>query len=249
MAGHSQFKNIMHRKGAQDKKRAVLFSKLAREITAAAKMGLPDPAKNPRLRGAVLAARAQNMTKDAIERAIQKSLGGDAANYEEIRYEGYGPGGVAIIVEGLTDNRNRTASDVRAAFTKNGGALGETGSVAFMFTRYGAIKYALKAGSADAILEAAIDAGAEDTESTEDGHEILCQPDDLAGVRDALEAKLGHADSAKLIWRPNSANPVTDEDAAQSLLKMLDVLDDNDDVQNVYSNFEIDEALMNKLAG
>jgi YebC/PmpR family DNA-binding regulatory protein len=249
MAGHSQFKNIMHRKGAQDKKRAVLFSKLAREITAAAKMGMPDPAKNPRLRGAVLAARAQNMTKDAIERAIQKSLGGDAANYEEVRYEGYGPGGVAIIVEGLTDNRNRTASDVRTAFAKNGGALGESGSVAFMFTRYGAVKYALKAGSADAILEAAIDAGADDAETTDDGHEILCQPDNLAGVRDALEAKLGAADSARLIWRPNSANPVSDEDAAQSLLKMLDVLDDNDDVQQVYSNFEIDEALMNKLTG
>jgi YebC/PmpR family DNA-binding regulatory protein len=249
MAGHSQFKNIMHRKGAQDKKRAVLFSKLAREITAAAKMGMPDPVKNPRLRGAVLAARAQNMTKDAIERAIQKSLGGDAANYEEVRYEGYGPGGVAIIVEGLTDNRNRTASDVRTAFAKNGGALGESGSVAFMFTRYGAVKYALKAGSADAILEAAIDAGADDAETTDDGHEILCQPDNLAGVRDALEAKLGAADSARLIWRPNSANPVSDEDAAQSLLKMLDVLDDNDDVQQVYSNFEIDEALMNKLTG
>ena len=249
MAGHSQFKNIMHRKGAQDKKRAVLFSRLAREITAAAKMGLPDPAKNPRLRGAVLAARAQNMTKDAIERAIQKSQGGDAANYEEVRYEGYGPGGVAVIVEALTDNRNRTASDVRAAFGKNGGALGETGSVAFMFTRYGQIKYPAKVGSGDAILEAAIEAGAEDTESTADGHEVLCQPDDLSTVRDALEQKFGAAESAKLIWRPNSANPVHEEEAAQSLLKMLDVLDDNDDVQNVYANFEIDEMLMEKLAG
>jgi len=247
MAGHSQFKNIMHRKGAQDKKRAVLFSRLAREITAAAKMGLPDPAKNPRLRGAVLAARAQNMTKDAIERAIQKSQGGDAENYDEIRYEGYGPGGVAIIVEALTDNRNRTASDVRTAFGKNGGALGETGSVAFMFTRFGSIKYPAKVGSADKVLEAAIEAGAEDVESTEEGHEILCQPDDLSTVRDGLEAALGHAESAKLIWRPNSPTPVTQEDAAQSLLKMLDVLDDNDDVQNVYAAFEIDEALMSKL--
>jgi YebC/PmpR family DNA-binding regulatory protein len=249
MAGHSQFKNIMHRKGAQDKKRAVLFSKLAREITASAKTGLPDPAKNPRLRGAVLAARAQNMTKDAIERAIQKSQGGDAANYDDVRYEGYGPGGVAVIVEGLTDNRNRTASDVRAAFAKNGGTLGESGSVAFMFTRFGSVKYPLKAGTADTMLDAAIEAGAEDVESNAEGHEILCQPDDLSTVRDGLEAKFGPADSSRLIWRPNATNPVTDEDAAQSLLKMLDALDDNDDVQQVYANYEIDDALMNKLAG
>jgi len=249
MAGHSQFKNIMHRKGAQDKKRAVLFSKLAREITAAAKMGLPDPAKNPRLRGAVLAARAQNMTKDAIERAIAKSQGGDAAHYDEVRYEGYGPGGVAVIVEALTDNRNRTAGDVRTAFSKNGGTLGETGSVAFMFAHLGSIKYPLKAGGNDAVLDAAIEAGADDVESGDEGHEVLCRPDDLSTVRDALEKSLGHADGAKLIWRPNAPTPVTDEAAAHSLLKMLDVLDDNDDVQNVYAAFEIDEALMAKLAG
>ena len=247
MAGHSQFKNIMHRKGAQDKKRALLFSKLAREITAAAKTGLPDPAKNPRLRGAVLAARAQNMTKDAIDRAIQKSQGGDAANYEEVRYEGYGPGGVAVIVEALTDNRNRTASDVRAAFTKHGGSLGETGSVGFMFTRFGSIRYPAAVASGDRMLEAAIDAGAEDVESTAEGHEVLCQADDLSSVRDSLEAKFGPAAEAKLIFKPNSGVPVTGEEAAQSLLKMLDVLDDSDDVQNVFANFEIDDALMRKL--
>ena len=247
MAGHSQFKNIMHRKGAQDKKRAVLFSKLAREITAAAKTGLPDPAKNPRLRGAVLAARAQNMTKDAIERAIQKSQAGDAANYEEVRYEGYAPGGVALIVETLTDNRNRTAADVRAAFAKHGGSMGETGSVAFMFTRFGAIRYPASVASADAMLEAAINAGAEDVESAAEGHEVLCQPDDLSAVRDSLEAKFGPASEAKLMFKANSGVPVTAEDAAQSLLKMLDVLDDHDDVQNVYANFEIDDQLMRKL--
>jgi YebC/PmpR family DNA-binding regulatory protein len=247
MAGHSQFKNIMHRKGAQDKKRAVLFSRLAREITAAAKMGLPDPAKNPRLRGAVLAARAQNMTKDAIERAIQKSQAGDAANYEEIRYEGYGAGGIAVIVEALTDNRNRTASNIRAAFSKHGGALGETGSVAFMFARFGAIKYPPSAGSADDVLEAAINAGAEDVESSPELHEILCQPDDLNTVRESLEAKFGPATEARLIFRPNTGVAVTQEETAHSLLKMLDVLDDDDDVQNVYANFEIDDSLMRKL--
>jgi len=249
MAGHSQFKNIMHRKGAQDKKRAVLFSRLAREITAAAKTGLPDPAKNPRLRGAVLAARAQNMTKDAIERAILKSQSGDAANYEEVRYEGYGPAGVAVIVEALTDNRNRTASDIRAAFAKHGGSLGETGSVGFMFTRFGTVKYPASIANADAMLEAAINAGAEDVDSQAEGHEILCQPDDLATLRDALEIKFGPASEARLIFKPNSGAAVTDEDQAHSLLKMLDVLDDNDDVQNVYANFELDEALMRKLAG
>ena len=247
MAGHSKFKNIMHRKGAQDKKRAVLFSKLAREITAAAKTGLPDPDMNPRLRAAINAAKAQSMPKDNIARAIDKASKGEGDNYEEVRYEGYGPGGVAIIVEALTDNRNRTASDVRAAFAKHGGTLGETGSVGFMFTRFGSIRYPASVANADAMLEAAINAGAEDVESTAEGHEILCQVDDLSAVRDSLEGRFGPSAEAKLIFKPNSGIAVTAEETAQSLLKMLDVLDDNDDVQNVYANFEIDDQLMRKL--
>ena len=247
MAGHSQFKNIMHRKGAQDAKRSKIFSKLAREITVAAKMGLPDPAMNPRLRAAILAARAENMPKDNIDRAIKKAAGGEGDNYEEVRYEGYGPSGIAIVVEGLTDNRNRTASEVRSVFTKFGGNLGSTGSVAHMFDRIGVITYKPDAAGADAMLEGAIEAGAEDCVSTEDGHEIVTTVDDLGTVRDALEEKFGPAATAKLTFRPSVTSPV-DEDTARSLLKMIDLLEDNDDVQNVYSNFEVSDEIMAKLS-
>jgi len=247
MAGHSQFKNIMHRKGRQDAVRAKMFSKLAREITVAAKSGLPDPDMNPRLRLAVQNAKAQSMPKDNIERAINKASGGDSENYEEVRYEGYGPGGVAVIVEALTDNRNRTASNVRAAFTKAGGSLGETGSVAFMFDRVGEIVYATGAGDADKVMEAAIEAGADDVTSDENGHVIICAFEDIGEVTSALEASLGAAESVKAIWRPQTGTPV-DEDRAQSVLRLISVLDDDDDVQNVYANFEVDDETLAKLS-
>lgn len=247
MAGHSQFKNIMFRKNKQDAQRSKLFSKLSREITVSAKHGLPDPAHNPRLRAAIIAAKAQSMSKDVIDRAIKKSQGGDAENYEEVRYEGFGPGGVAIIVEALTDNRNRTAADVRAAFSKYGGALGENGSVTFMFSRMGSIIYPGNAGDADAMLEAAIEAGAEESISSSLGHEFLCRVEDFVAVRDALEAKLGPPQSAKIIWRPGNTVPVS-EDAADALTKLLDTLDDHDDLQEVYANYEMSDALMEKLS-
>mgnify|MGYP003738438481 CR=1 FL=1 len=247
MAGHSKFKNIMHRKGAQDKKRSSMFSKLSREITVAAKMGMPDPDMNPRLRLAVNAAKAQSMPKDNIQRAVNKATGGDSENYEEVRYEGYGPGGVAVIVEALTDNRNRTASSVRAAFTKSGGALGETGSVGFMFSRVGEIVYPADAGDADAIMEAAIMAGAEDVTSGEEEHVILCAFEDIGEVSTALEEALGEAQSVKAVWKPQTSAPV-DEDKAMSVLKLIATLDDDDDVQNVYANFEVSDEVMAKLS-
>ncbi len=247
MAGHSQFKNIMHRKGRQDAVRSKIFSKLAREITVAAKAGLPDPDMNPRLRLAVQNAKAQSMPKDNIERAIKKASGGDSENYEEVRYEGYGPGGVAVIVEALTDNRNRTASNVRAAFTKAGGSLGETGSVAFMFDRVGEILYPADAGDADKVMEAAIEAGAEDVQSDENGHVIICTFEDIGDVTSALEGALGEAESVKAVWRPQTGTPV-DEDRAQSVLKLIAVLEDDDDVQNVYANFEVDDETLAKLS-
>lgn len=248
MAGHSQFKNIMHRKGAQDAKRAKVFTKLIRELTVSAKSGLPDPAMNPRLRAAIVAARAANMPRDTMERAIKRGAGGeDGANYEEVRYEGYGPGSVAIIVEGLTDNRNRTATEVRTAFNKNGGALGETNSVSFMFDRVGAIRFPVSAASAEAMFEGALEAGADNVESDEEGHEITCAPDDLGAVRDALEAKFGTPEYARLDWKPQTTVPVNDEEVAKTLLKLLDTLEDNDDVQRVQANFEIPDEIMEKL--
>jgi len=246
MAGHSQFKNIMHRKGKQDAIRSRLFSKLAREVTVAAKSGLPDPEKNPRLRLAVQNARAENMPKDNIERAIKKAMGGDAETYESIRYEGYGPGGVAVIAEALTDNRNRTASAVRSSFMKYGGNLGETGSVSFMFNRVGEIFYKPAAGSADAILEAAIEAGADDAQSDESGHTVTCAFENIGEVSSALAAKLGEADSVKVVWKPQTMAPV-DEEKAESLMKLIDALDEDDDVQNVFTNFEVSEEVMRKL--
>ena len=247
MAGHSQFKNIMHRKGRQDAMRSKLFGKLAREITVAAKMGLPDPAMNPRLRAAVLAARAQSMPKDNIDRAIKKALGNDAESYDEIRYEGYGPGGIAVIVETLTDNRNRTAGEVRAAFTKSGGALAETGAVSFMFDRLGVVEYDAKVASADAMLEAAIDAGAEDVVSTENGHEVYASADTLRDVAKALEAKFGEPRKAALTWKPQNTISVDDEQG-EKVLRLLENLEDNDDVQNVYANFEVSDALVGKMS-
>ncbi|MGI4810938.1 MAG: YebC/PmpR family DNA-binding transcriptional regulator [Janthinobacterium lividum] len=248
MAGHSQFKNIMHRKGAQDAKRARQFAKLIREITVSARQGLPDPAFNPRLRAAMAASREANMPRDTIERAVKKATGaGGGDDYVEVRYEGYGPAGVAVIVEALTDNRNRTASDVRSAFSKYGGAMGETNSVSFMFTRLGVIQYPLKAGSADEVLEAAIDAGADDATSDADAHEVTCPVEDFFAVRDALEARFGVPSSARLEWRPT--NSITlDEEKATSLLKLLDVLEDNDDVQNVYANFDIPDDVAQRLS-
>jgi YebC/PmpR family DNA-binding regulatory protein len=247
MAGHSQFKNIMHRKGRQDAVRSKMFSKLAREITVAAKMGLPDPDMNPRLRLAIQAAKAQSMPKDNIQRAINKAAGNDTENYEEVRYEGYGPGGVAVIVEALTDNRNRSASNVRAAFTKAGGALGETGSVSFMWNRVGEITYPASAGDADKVMEAAIEAGAEDIQSDAEGHTIYTAFEDLGDVSKALESTLGEAETVKVIWKPQNSIPV-DEERAQSLMKLIAVLEDDDDVQNVYANFEVDEETMAKLS-
>src|SRR5579872_494680 len=247
MAGHSQFKNIMHKKGRADKARSKLFSKLAREITVAAKMGMPDPAFNPRLRGAILAARAENMPKDNIDRAIKKSQGGESESYDEMRYEGYGPGGVAVIVEALTDNRNRTAGEVRAIFTKNGGHLAETGAVSFMFSHVGAVEYDAKVASADAMLEAAIEAGAEDVTSNDDGHQVFTAPETLREVAKALEAKFGEPRKATLTWRPQ--NTVALDDASgEKMLSLIESLDDNDDMQNVYANFEVSDALVQKMS-
>ena len=247
MAGHSQFKNIMHRKGRQDAVRSKMFSKLAREITVAAKMGLPDADMNPRLRLAIQAAKAVSMPKDNIARAINKAAGGDTENYDEVRYEGYGPGGVALIVEALTDNRNRTASNVRAAFTKAGGALGETGSVSFMWSRVGEVYYPAAAGSADKVMEAAIDAGADDVESDDEGHTILCSFENLNEVSKALETTLGEPESAKIIWKPQN-NIAVDEDRAQSLMRLVGNLEDDDDVQSVYANFEVDDETLARLS-
>jgi YebC/PmpR family DNA-binding regulatory protein len=247
MAGHSQFKNIMYRKGAQDAKRAKAFTKLIRELTTAARTGLPDPAANPRLRAALVAARVANMSKDTIERAIKRGAGGDdGANYEEVRYEGYGPGGVAIIVEALTDNRNRTVSDLRTAFSKHGGALGDSNSVSFLFERKGMVRFPVKAASADAMFEVALEAGAENVESDAEGHEATSAPEDFARLRDQLEAKFGPPQEAKLIWRPLAATPV-DAETAETLLKLVDVLEDNDDVQTVSANFEVADDVLARL--
>ena len=245
MAGHSQFKNIMHRKGRQDAAKSQLFGKLAREITVSARLGLPDPAMNARLRAAVIAARAENMPKDNIERAIKKASGSDAESYEEIRYEGYGPGGVAVIVEVLTDNRNRTAGEVRATFAKSGGNLAETGAVSFMFDRVGVVEYETKVASAEAMLEAAIDAGAEDVVSSESGHEIYTAQESLREVAKALEQKLGEPRRAALVWKPQSTVAVNDEQG-EKVLRLMETLNEHDDVQNVYSNFEVSDAVMQK---
>ncbi len=249
MAGHSQFKNIMHRKGRQDAVRAKQFNKIAREITVAAKSGLADPAANPRLRAAMQAARAVNMPRDRIDRAIKSAQPGaaDATNYEEMRYEGYGPGGVAIIVEALTDNRQRTAPDMRMIFSKNGGTLGDTNSVSFMFNRCGLIQYAAATASADAMLEAVIEAGGDDAESTDETHNITTNTDDLAAVRTVLEEKFGAPQAARLTWKPQNLVPISGE-AAESLIKMLDALEEHDDVQNVIGNYDIDEATLQKMA-
>ena len=247
MAGHSQFKNIMVRKGAQDARRGRLFTKIIRELTTAAKQGQPDPNANPRLRAAIAAARNANMPKDTMERAIKRGAGGGAdANYEEVRYEGYGPGGVAIIAEALTDNRNRTASEIRTAFSKAGGNLGETNSVSFMFDRKGVVRFAAKAASAEAMFDAALEAGAEDVSSDADVHEVVCAPEQFSAVRDALEAKFGAPQEARLNWRPRSTVAVG-ADAAESLLKLLDVLEDNDDIQTVAANFEVADDVMARL--
>ncbi|MGC2082177.1 MAG: YebC/PmpR family DNA-binding transcriptional regulator [Bradyrhizobium sp.] len=248
MAGHSQFKNIMHRKGRQDAMKSKLFGKLAREITVAAKLGTPDPAMNPRLRAAVIAAREENMPKDNIERAIKKALGGEGDNYDEIRYEGYGPGGVAVIVEALTDNRNRAASDIRSFFTKSGGNLGETGSVSFMFDRTAIIEYDSSVASDDAMLDAAIEAGADDVISSENGHEVYASPENFREVAKNLEAKFGEPRKAALTWKPQNTVAVDDE-TGEKLLKLMDLLNDHDDVQNVFANFEISDALMAKMGG
>jgi YebC/PmpR family DNA-binding regulatory protein len=248
MAGHSQFKNIMHKKGKQDAIRSKLFSKLAREITVAAKLGLPDPAMNARLRSAVLAARAENMPKDNIERAIKKASGTDSETYSEVRYEGYAPGGVAIIVEALTDNRNRTAGEVRSYFTKSGGSLAETGAVSFMFDHVGLIEYPANAASEDAMMEAAIEAGAEDVQSSADGYEIITSIENLREVAQALESKFGEPRKAGLVWKPQNTVSVDDE-SGEKILRLIGMLEDNDDVQNVYANFEVSDALMSKFAG
>ncbi len=246
MAGHSKFKNIMHRKGAQDKKRSAMFSKLSREITVAAKMGTPDPDMNPRLRAAVLAAKAQSMPKDNIQRAIDKSSAGEGDNYEELRYEGFGPGGVSLIVEALTDNRNRTATNVRTIFSKNGGNLGASGSVSHGFDRMGLIEYPASAGSADQVLEAAIEAGADDVESDEEGHEIWTAQESLHEVARALEKALGEPESTKLAWRPQTPVEVGGDEAAQ-LIKLIDALEDDDDVQTVWGNYEVPDEVMERL--
>jgi YebC/PmpR family DNA-binding regulatory protein len=246
MAGHSKYKNIMYRKGAQDKKRSALFSKLSREITVAAKMGLPDPEANARLRAAVIAARAQSMPKDNIQRSIDKASAGDAENYEEVRYEGFGPGGVAIIVEALTDNRNRTATNVRTAFSKNGGNLGAGGSVSHGFDRLGLIEYPAEAGDADKVFEAASEAGAEDVESDEGGHRIWTSIETLHEVAKALEPMLGEAEGTKLAWKPQTEVEVRGGDAA-SLMKLIDALDEDDDVQTVWGNYDVPEDELEKL--
>ncbi|SBV97069.1 conserved hypothetical protein [uncultured Alphaproteobacteria bacterium] len=243
MAGHSQFKNIMHRKGAQDAQRAKIFTKLAREITVSAKIGLPDPAANPRLRAAIIAARAQSMPKDNIDRAIKRALpGADDTNYVEMRYEGRGPGGVFLIVEALTDNRNRTASEVRSTFNKLGGQMGESNSVLFNFERVGLIQYKPEAADADAMFEAALDAGAQDVVSTDDGHDILTAPDELHAVKDALEKAFGEAAAARLEWKPQTTVSL-DVNTAQSLFRLIDALDDNDDVQRVFGNYELSDEV------
>ena len=246
MAGHSKFKNIMHRKGAQDKKRSAMFSKLSREITVAAKMGLPDPDMNARLRAAVLAAKAQSMPKDNIQRSIDKASASDAENYEEIRYEGFGPGGVSLIVEALTDNRNRTATNVRTIFSKNGGNLGASGSVSHGFDRMGLIEYPGSAGDADTVLEAAIEAGADDVESDEEGHEIWTSMDSLHEVARSLEGALGEAESVKLAWKPQTPVDVAGDDVA-TLMKLIDALEEDDDVQTVSGNYEISDEELEKL--
>ncbi len=248
MAGHSQFKNIMHRKGRQDAARSKVFAKLSREITVAAKLGGPDPDSNPRLRLAVQNARSQSMPKDNIQRAINRSQGGDAENYDEIRYEGYGPGGAAVIVEALTDNRNRTAASVRSTFGKFGGNMGETGSVSFMFDRVGEIIYKPEAGDADTVMEAAIEAGADDVISDENGHTIICMFEDLGAVSSALTEALGEPESVKAIWKPQTMTEL-DEDKAGTMLKLIAALEDDDDVQNVYSNFEVSDEVLAKLTG
>ncbi len=247
MAGHSQFKNIMHRKGRQDAARSKLFGKLAREITVAAKLGLADPDMNARLRAAIIAARAENMPKDNIERAIKKAQGGDAETYDEVRYEGYGPGGVAVIVEALTDNRNRTASDVRSVFSKNGGNLAETGAVSFMFDHVGVVEFAAKAASADAMFDAALDAGADDVASSEGGHEVYVAQDRLREVAKALEAKFGEPRKAALVWKPQNTLPLDDSEG-EKLVRLIEALEDHDDVQNVYANFEVSDALVAKMS-
>jgi YebC/PmpR family DNA-binding regulatory protein len=246
MAGHSKWANIQHRKGRQDAARSKLFSKLSKEITVAAKMGEPDPDKNPRLRLAVKEAKANSMPKDNIDRAIKKAAGGEGDNYEEIRYEGYGPSGVAIIVEAMTDNRNRTASNIRSTFAKRGGNLGETGSVAFLFDRKGQIVFPASAGSEDEVMEAALEAGAEDVESGEDGHVVWCADTELGEVSTALEARLGEAESTRLVWRPQTTAEL-DLDAAQSLMRLIEALEDDDDVQSVTANFEISDEVMAQL--
>ena len=247
MAGHSQFKNIMHRKGRQDKKRAKIFSKLIREITVAARSGMPDPDKNPRLRAAVSAARAVNMPKDTIERTIKRGSGDEeGVNYEEIRYEGFGPGGVSVIIEVLTDNRNRAASEIRAAFTKYGGSLGETGSVSYLFDHIGSISYPPDVTDADTMFEAALEAGAGDVNSTRSSHEITCDIDDFNDVRDTLEERFNDPEEAGLIWRPQNLVAV-EEESASTLIKLIEVLDDNDDVQTVFANYDIPEDVMAKL--
>ena len=246
MAGHSKWANIQHRKGRQDAVRAKLFSKFSKEITVAAKMGDPDPEKNPRLRLAIKEAKAQSMPKDNIERAVKKAQGGDAEDYEEIRYEGYGPNGVAVIVEAMTDNRNRTASNVRSTFAKNGGNLGETGSVGFMFERKGEIVYPASVADHDAVFEAALEAGAEDVESDEDGHTIYCAATDLNEVSSAMEAALGESEHTKLIWKPTTTTELGLEDM-QKLMKLVDALEDDDDVQNVTTNFEASDEVMDQL--
>jgi YebC/PmpR family DNA-binding regulatory protein len=247
MAGHSQFKNIMHRKGRVDKVRSKLFSKLSREITVSAKNGLPDPDHNPRLRAAIIAAKQQSMPKDNIQRAIDKATGAGADNIEEVRYEGYGPGGVALIVETQTDNRNRTGSDIRSTFSKFGGAMGEPNSVTFMFDRVGVIEYPKDKGSDDAMLEAAIDAGADECVSDDESHQFVVGLESYGAVRDALEAKLGQPSAARIEWRARTMNPVSD-DQGETLIKLLDVLDDHDDVQTVYGNYELSDTLLAKLA-
>jgi YebC/PmpR family DNA-binding regulatory protein len=249
MAGHSKFKNIMHRKGAQDAKRAKRFTKLIREIITATREGQPDPNFNPRLRGAILAARALNLPKDKIENAIKRgSSAGEGDNYDEIRYEGYGPGGVAIIVEALTDNRNRTASEVRTAFSKNGGTLGETNSVSFMFDKVGLIEYPAKVASNDAMFEAVLEAGADDCVSTEEMHSITCQPESFNEVRDSLVSKFGDPETARLSWKEKSLTEVKDLEQAEKLMKLIETLEDNDDVQYVCGNYDIPEEIMEKVA-
>lgn len=247
MAGHSKWANIQHRKGRQDKLRSKLFSKLAKEITVAAKMGDPDPEKNPRLRLAVKEAKSKSVPKDVIDRAIKKSQGNDAETYDEIRYEGYGPNGIALVVEAMTDNRNRTASNVRSYFTKSGGDMGQTGSVSFMFDRVGEIQYPLSAGDADTVMMAALEAGADDVHTDDEGHWIYCADTALNEVSTALEASLGESETAKLIWKPQAPTEVTDLETAQKLMKLIDTLEDDDDVQTVTGNFDISQEIADQL--